>query len=202
MPNRKFTKRRSSRRPKQSFKKRVLSVMKSSAELKEVVETSTDTSLTDASSFSETITNPAQGDGDNQRIGDRLEIKDLSIKASVFSGTASGLVRCYVYQSMGDVLPQNMILLPNDFYLKIQDSQSKYKVLYDRVISLDPDYRSSYLFNIRIPVKKMGKKAIHFDAAASTVVDGGTILIKITTDNTTVSQMTVDCNYRYRYVDI
>ncbi len=193
------------RKPKQSFKKRVLTVMKANAELKENFGTGTDTSLIAGSGFADDlINNIAQGDGNGQRIGDHIEVKDLSIKASVFSGTASGLVRCYVYQGLEDNPPDTtaMTLAPNDFFPSLQDTNSKYKVLYNKVISLDPDYRSSFLFNIRIPAKKLGLQRIEFDAAAETIVGGGLVKMRIETDNTTASQMTVDSNYRLRYVDL
>ncbi len=201
MPHRKNSRRHN---PKKSFKKRVQAVIMASAELKEIAETATDSSLTLASPFSDNIPGSIpQGDGDGQRIGDRIEVKDISIKASVFSGTASGLVRCIVYQGLEDNPPDtaSMTLGPNDFYPPLTSTNSKYKILFDRVISMDPDYRSSFLFNIRIPAKKLGKKNIEFDSGAETLLSGGLVVLRITTDNTTATQMTVDSNFRLRYVD-
>ncbi len=91
------------RRPKsrkmpfsQAQVKAVKRIANSQKDLKSKEVASADTSLTNASGFAEDVIGGCaitQGNLDNQREGDQLVLKDVSIKVSLQSGSANGLVR-------------------------------------------------------------------------------------------------------------
>lgn len=180
--------------------KAIKKIAQASGELKHLDVTFTSAGLVSSGSLSDK-TNLAipQGDGEGQRVGDQLDVKDMHIKAQINSGTANGSVRMFVYQHLEDTDPSVGNLLPNDFWPTIQTSLQKYKILYDRTINLDSDGKSNHLFDAKI--KKFGVSKISYDTGASTVTGPGEISINFSTNNATASQVTVDCNCRVRYYD-
>lgn len=182
-------------------KKQVLSLINKQDDVKVKEEAFTDSSLTEASPASDQVPGAiAQGDGDAERIGDRLRFKDISYRYQVNSGTASGLVRFTMYQELEDEEPDmNTFVLPNDFWPDLNASVAKYQILVDKVIELAPDIKERHLFSGRIPVKKLRMKGLEYADASTTIRGGGQLRIRILTDNTTASQMTVDGNYKVRY---
>lgn len=206
--NRKMYRKKNYRKKRMLFSRKqvkaISKIAQHSGELKFGDEqTATSASLIATSDFTDSLIPAiAQGDALNERIGDDIILKDVRIRANVSAGTASGLVRCYVIQTFQDLANYSGAfndILPNDFMPTINDTGgNKYKVLYDRVVNLDSDSLSNYLFNITL--KKFPMKKVSFDAGATTIQKGA-INIFISTLNTTASQMTVDCNSRIRYYD-
>lgn len=187
-----------------TMRKQVIKLTQAQSELKKKDETATDTSLTAASPFIMAITpDPVQGVGKDQRIGDTIKLGKISLKALVCAGTANGLVRAFVYQALDDVSPSNVSDVgPNEFFPDIQSSITRYAVLYDRTVMINPEQRSDYQFNIELNPKKYKVKNINFDSASTSINGGGALFLAITTNNTTTTQMTVDCNARERFFDM
>lgn len=52
-----------------------------------------------------------QGDGQNERIGDELTIKDYNFKINFTSGTTNGTVRLILFQNLGDLNMPALALL-------------------------------------------------------------------------------------------
>lgn len=184
--------------------KAIQKISQRSGELKHVDSSSTHTSVVTGGGqnlYLSTATLPAQGDGENQRVGDQINIKSVRFKAQVNCGTANGSVRCYVVQHLDDTVATINNLDPNDFFPTLQTSLTKYKVLYNKVIQLDPDGKSNHIFMVDIPAKRLKIKRLNFDSAASTLTGGGDISFHVTSNNATASQMTSDLNTRFSYYD-
>lgn len=203
----KYVRRRYRKRAAPFSKKQVAAIKKisnSQDELKEKTATASSSGIVSGTGFNNILASmrPAQGDDHNQRIGDMIRIRDVDIKCQVNCGTANGTVWAYAFQTLEDVGPSNMDNLdPNDFLPTLQESNTRYKMLYSKKVNLDPDGKSNHLFEVHIPSSKLGKKTVQFDAGAATVVGGGQIVFNVTTNNTSGSQIVVDCNDRCRYYD-
>lgn len=144
---------------------------------------------------------PAQGDGDDQRVGDQIRLKEVAFRSQVATGTANGSVRCYVIQHLDDAVATVNNLDPNDFFPNLQASGTKYKVLYDRLIALDPGHKEDHVFDVRIPASKLRIKKLNMDTGATTLQGGGDISFHLTTNNTAATQITTDTNCRVKYYD-
>lgn len=145
-----------------------------------------------------------QGDGEAQRIGDQLRIKDLHARFLVDAGTAQGAVRVTIFQQLEDVLPAGVPTSTGSvqqFWPNIQTSLTKYQKLYDKVVYLDGNGKSSHLFDIKIPASKLMIKKWNYDSGATSLTGGGQIRGSIMTNNLTALQMTVNGVQRIRYYD-
>lgn len=189
--------------------KAIHKIAQQSGEMKQIQGTSTDSSLVDGSHFNHSFLTIAKGDDDNQRIGDKINVKDLHYKAVVNSGTASGVCRVIIYQLLRrpETTAETGVgiagLLPNDFYPNNEDVPVKYKILYDKIFYVNSVSKPQHLINVRIPARKLAIKQLEWDAdtGASAELLSGFISMCISTTNTTVSQMTVDSNLKIRYYD-
>lgn len=200
---RKYRKRRKSSK---SFAKKVMAVVNKKQELKTKQSSGSDASLIATSGFVQEMneTAVAQGLDDDERVGDNLNLKYIHFKAAVSSGSANGLVRCFVIQDLENASPNGIgatLPLPNDFFPNQQVANARYQILYDRTVEIDAANRPNYLFNIRIPASKLKIKKIHYDDGATTLSGGGNVRLFMTTLNTTASQMTVDSNLKMAWYD-
>lgn len=184
--------------------KAIKKISQSSGELKEEKEIGTSASLTDTTPFTMTAGGVIpQGDGNGERVGDKIRIKDCSFRCQLECGTASGTVRVVAFQELEDEEPDmSSLSVPNDFWPDIQTSVAKYQVLYDRSFCMDPEVLSHKLINLNFPAKKLRVKYKEFASASTTLRSGGEVRIRILTNNTVINQMTVDCNSRIRYYDM
>lgn len=202
------------RRKTRMFKKRtpfnkkqvkaIRKIAETSGELKYANITDTSSSLTNATAMSIVMPDIAQGDGDNQRIGDRITLRDYSVKAILNSGTANGLVRVYAIQfpdASETSVPELANLLPNDFYPTSEDIDGvKYRILYDRVFKVGSATNQVQLVNFKLSGKKLNRMIeYNADAGAAADIIKNRIVVYFTTENATASQITVDSNCRIRY---
>ncbi len=186
--------------------KQVKKIALSQGELNHLDTAISSASLTASSAFTlNSFFDIGQGDAENQRVGDQLQIKDLKINVRISAGSANGIVRCVMWQQLDDAQPTGMggysNLPPGDFLPTIQVSITKYKVLKDFYFDLNSAGKNNKFLKIRIPAKMLAHKKINFDSGASTITGPGKIHFKLTTNNTTASQMVVDGNARASYYD-
>lgn len=199
MPNQNNRKRKS----KTSFKKKVLAVINERSELKQLVTTVSTTSIVETGKFalveSASFVIP-QGDGDGQRVGDVIYLKDIDVRVSLNAGSAQGQMRLFAYQELEDEEPTSLItaLNPDEFWPRLRESDAKYRILMDKSFSLSSQEPVKH-FNLKLnnfPIKKLS-----YDAGATTIEGGGLINMNVSTMNTTADQMSGTATIRVRYYD-
>lgn len=198
-----YRKKRSFRRPfNKGQVKAIRKIALRSGEIKELVGSLSDGSIVTASANPVAISyTMAQGDGEGERIGDEITIKDISVNMVINSGTANGSIRVIFYQKLSDTtdLTSNMTDI-NDYYPSLKNSTGAYKILYDRNFQLDPDGVSNKFVRVKFN-KQLKVHKINYDAGASTFNNTGTVLGLILTNNATASQITMTGKSRIRYYD-
>lgn len=193
-------------------KKQVSAIRKiaqKSGELKFVEQTSTSSGLYTGGSQTIDFPTIAQGDDENQRIGDKIYIKDYQFRGTINSGTANGLIRIFAFQldttSDGQANPSALTnLSPNDFWPNSESVDGpRYKILYDKMYKVDPNNNPNQFFKFKISSNKLMNKQIEFsdDAGAASDIIKGRIVVRLTTTNATATQITTDINSRVRYYD-
>ncbi len=207
--------RRQSRKPRRSNKsglnrtekKQVLNLIKKREELKYIDSNETDSSLISTSGFAmDGIPTIVQGDDNAERIGDSINLKSLRFQVLLKSGTASGLVQAFVFQELTDTAPSGISInhssVPiNSPFPKMDVAHQAYKILFNRRFVLDDSNMDTKYLDIKLPASKLGIKKITFESPTGNIVTSGKVSLYIKTDNTTASQMTVDCNCRVEYYD-
>lgn len=196
---------RNSRKSNKTFAQRVKKVLEKEAETKYSIASTTDTSLINTSGTQHNcIGTITQGDAENERIGDKIKVKDLQIRLTLKSGTVSDLVRVYLYQTKGDLANFGGSLndlYPQSFFPTLEETNGNvYKVLFNRVYQMAPDINETKFLQLTIPAKKLLVKNIEFDAGLTTIMNGA-IQLGIETTNTTASQMTAQVDTKLRYYD-
>lgn len=206
-----YKKKRVMKRRGKVFTKKQVKVIKklalSTGELKSFETTSTNSSLVASTGdgHSGVLAIP-QGDGDEERVGDQIRIRDIHYKVLLTSGTANGAVRVVLYQELGNDNPLSSAsdFLPNALLPKLADlgtASAGYKILFDRVYYLSAASVPNKVVNIRIPASKLKYSKIDYSTSAGTTPSKGDINLYIGTNNTTASQMTTSINCRTRYYD-
>lgn len=180
--------------------KAIKTISQHSQELKKNVTTDSSASITETAPFtpSNALT-IAQGDGDGERVGDKIKIKDIHWKVNLRSGTVNDVVRAYVVQFFNNSISGELAINPNEFHLDTDATDGlKYKILYDKTFQLNSVNQPSRQLDIKI--KKPPMSLLEYDAGATTL-DKGQINLVITTLNTTASQMTGSSSCKVRYYD-
>ena len=196
MPSRQ---RRNKRMNNKTFAEKVKKVIEKQAETKYSLSSTTDSSLINTSGVQHNcIGTIVQGDAENERIGDKIRVKDLK------SGTVSDLVRVYLYQVKGDLANFSGSLndiYPQSFFPTMEETNgNQYKILFNRVYQLAPDISENKFIKMTIPAKKLFVQQVEFDAGATTFMNGA-IQLGIETPNTTATQMTAQVDTKLRYYD-
>lgn len=153
----------------------------------------------------------AQGDGDDERIGDKLFIKDLDYKIQLSAGLVDDLVRVYIVQYDTDrtsyATSTNFpVGSGNDsivsFMPDMDDTNgNKYKVLYDKVFKIgEKNNQENRLIKIHIPGQRLLNKYVEFDDTATTIIKGE-IDCSVITNNTTATQIVANSIFRLRWYD-
>ncbi len=193
------------RKSKQSFSMRVKNVIKSQAEVKYSLAATTDSSLINTSGTQHNcIGTIIQGDAEDERIGDKIRVKDLQVRLTLKSGTVSDLIRVYLYQVEGDLAnfsgSMNDIF-PQSFFPTLEESNGNhYKILFNRVYQMAPDINETKFIKLNINAKDLLVQQIEFDAGATTLLNGA-ITLGIETPNTTASQMTAQVDTKLRFYE-
>lgn len=195
------------RRRRLPFTKRQAKAIKklavSTTELKEYTTSFSDASVVQKNIQLFTYANIVQGDGDGERIGDEINVRDLDIRFSMKSGTASCVGIIYIIEQLGDednfYTDFNTNFTDINTYLpNYQTAGERYKVHVARKFSINsvnmPDRQ--FRFKIKPIIKK-----INYPATTGLPHDKGKLFMLIATNNSTATQITLEGNYRYRYYD-
>lgn len=198
---RRYRKRSNYKRPfSRKQVKAIRKIAEKSGELKSKQYNNTDNDLQSTFNMNTGALSIAQGTDDDERIGDSIYLHKVQARFQV-NTLVSSTLRLFAFQCLEEVAPSGVSTLkPNEFWPNIQVSGARYKVLYDRVINIDPDSKGSMLLKVDIPGKKLKIKKIPFDEGAATMKNGQ-VLIYLTSTNTTASQITVDANLKAYWYD-
>ncbi len=187
--------RRRSRKPRRTFPKRVMTVVNRGREKKffAVTTAASGTTLTDTPQVTDLLV-PVQGDGNNQRVGDILELQQLEMRweirnndvvvASTTVLSHSTISRIIVFQWHNPTVPIAADILGsvadviNTFSVYLLNPQEKFTILMDRNVRLvNPGPKIDGINEISIPAragghlkvfqKRLSKKVI-FDTGAAT----------------------------------
>lgn len=205
MSKRSFPKRtnRVSRKMYSAVSKIVSKQLRKKIEFKSLDDNNTTTSLVSSGVFTVfrgELNYPIQGDGPSNRDGNFINLDRLKMRACV-NTTVSALIRMLCVFVPGTNLNEDTGLTsalqigPNEFLPRYE---GKYSVLYDKVISIDPDNKGTILLQKDLVLK--GKK-VQFNGTTSGDLETGEIWCFLSTDNTTVSAISVDVNTRLYFHD-
>lgn len=118
------------------------------------------------------IQNLSQGDGQGNRQGDEIQPQSLMVRGYVkATGSQQGNVRLIAIQYKNDTqLTDAQVPSPEEFFPDPDETSSRYKVLFDRVYSLNPDGKECHFLKFKIAGRKMSK--VKFDEGATTIRSG------------------------------
>lgn len=205
-------------RKKYSNKKRMLfskrqvkaihKIAQNSGELKSKEDLSNNTSsITESSPLSYNLTTMAlaQGDGSNERVGDKIRIKDIQYRIRVKPGslgydTTNGHVyRLLVIQGSNNDVGGVSNINPLEFFSTQQSNDSKYKILYNKIFRINPDSIETKFHIIKLEGHKFNQ--VIFDSGATTVSQNE-IALRLTPLTTTALQLQADYSVRLRFYDV
>lgn len=192
------------RRQAKAIKK--LSVASSELKVKEDLANNLG-SFTDSAPFQYSMNTMAlaQGTDDDERIGDKIKVKNITYKLRIKPGSAGynttdgHMYRvCAVQTYDADAITAAVIPNPLENWPDYQTSNVKYKVLYNKVITLNPDVSNSKYHIINIQGKRL--REIIFDNALTTLQTNHIdLFIKpLTTVN---NQLQADYSVKLSYYD-
>lgn len=186
--------------------KAIIKLSHKSQELKQKLDTETDASVTASAPFHHDIGDfaLAEGTGQDERIGDNIKIKDLMFLIRVIPGsvgfntTTGHTYRLFVYQNYDDSSILAVMPGPLEFYPNPSIVNTSYKVLYNKVITLNPDNTNNKFHKIKIKGNML--KKVNFDIGASTITSNNVrCVLKPITD--TANELQVVSSARIRYYD-
>ncbi len=194
------------RRPKQSFAKKVKSVLYKEAEKKYKDATASDTSLinTDARSLDGAVRTSlggiTQGDTVNTRDGSQIMLKGLSLNL-LMTTTVSASVRFMLIQFPNaeaglDFSPLDSIGV-NGQLPRQNEIEGIYKVMWDRTLDIDPDSKGS------VSIKKyfkIMKKVVYKDSVTNPIYNS--LSLYAFTNNTSASAISISADSRFHFKDI
>jgi len=195
--------RRHRRKPKQSFSKRVKTVIHNEAENKYLDDSVTDTSLidTDSNSLNNGIAiQVPQGDGESSRDGNKIEAKGLTMRLLLTTTTSASvrflLIKAPVFDAGLDFgTPFGAIGVNGQLP---RNTEGKYKVLWDKVLNVDPDSKGS------IAIKRYQPLNCKFEYISSSTAAPirNNVLFYAYTNNSTASAISVALDTRLHYRDV
>lgn len=206
MPYRKKRSYKPKRRKNLPFtKKQVKAVRKiaqTSNEVKYTDESFNSTNIYAGNGLQVNLSAIPQGDGNSNREGDSVRPQSITLRAMLeSSSTTPALIRCYAIQQLSGTTPTSInAISPDNFFPTMDVADEPYKVLYDRVLSVNPNGGEKKLFRIKIPYNKL--KKIHYEKGTSTT-SYGDIKFYFVPDASvsTGNGIEVDGNLRLRYTD-
>lgn len=196
---------RRQRRSTKSFSQRVKNVIKKQAEVKySIPATLHSTSLTVSGGLQHNCVGAiSQGDSKNERIGDKIKVKDLQVRLTLKHTDYGHMVRVYLYQvrgKLGDFDNALNDIYPQDFFPNLEKTDGHtYKVLFNRVYPLEVGKAYKFL-KLNIPAKKLLIDEIQFDEASSNILDGE-IMLGIETTSTTANEVSSWVSTKLRFYD-
>ncbi len=198
MPYKKVSSRRFKKKPfSRKQVKAIKKIADNSGEVKFEDDSAVNTNLRDTSNNQHNLTGVVQGDNQSERIGMKVKLQRLMIKASVVS-TQPRSLRMYVIYFPSDAnvtLGELDDILPNEFYPRDTDLP-RYQILWDRCYSLDANKG----FTIKKSIDLKGRVQSYSDTTANAI--NGDLFVIYTTDNQTASAVSVDSHARLLYTDV
>lgn len=147
----------------------------------------------------------AQGTDNDERIGDKIKIKDLTYLLRIKPGSAGydttngHVYRIYAVQYLGSNTPASLDgINALDFFPNAETADVKYKILHNRIYKINPDSQETKYHMVRLNGNKM--KQIVFDDAATSVSQNN-IKFNVVPLTTTVDQLQSDLSVKIRYYD-
>lgn len=148
----------------------------------------------------------AQGTDNDERIGDKIRIKDLSYIVRLYPGsagydtTAGHQYRICVIQeldngSFGTASFPN----PGEFWPNAESADVRYKILFNKVYLLNPDDTNSKRHEFKIMGKKL--RQVVFDDGVTTISQNN-VKMAVIPLTTTANQLSVSTTARIRYYDV
>lgn len=183
--------------------KAVRKIANTSGEIKKVETNNDDTDIYSgaSSSIDVGLTNIIQGDGDSQRIGDKLNIKKLLIRGVLDAKSSqSALCRLYIIQALFDTTGSGLTTIkPDEFFPDSEAVGGRYKVLYDKIMTVNPNGNEKKFFKVSLNGNKFAP--VKYDAAATSINYGRVFCSLLTDDNVTTGNLDMDCNVKLYYTD-
>ncbi len=192
------------RKSSSSFEKKVLKIVNKQAEKKVIDQSESDTSIVSGQPLNMAQTMAAQGDGDNQRDGDRMRL--LSIRWRCELALLPAASEGAVIRFIGLRLPGTNVdgsapiadftgVEPNNFYTR--DLPYKYKVLFDKNVSIGGGSTSKKL----IQLSHKCNDEIVFDGTAATDNVNFKYYLLGTTSHGTATELAAEVNSRMVFTD-
>lgn len=145
-----------------------------------------------------------QGDGDNQRIGNRVFLKGIKLKTLVDTSASMSLRFMLLRFPIFSTAIQTAVNTDFDgatvgiIGQLPRNVDYKYQVLLDRVLNIDPDHKGVLAHSRYYKINKH----VEYVAAATSSPNRNHILLLVYTNNTTADNINIDCNGRAFYKDI
>ena len=198
-----YNNRRYKRKPRQSFVKKVKNILQNEAENKFLDDSVSDTSLinTDSNSLQNGIAiQVPQGDSENERLGNKLNAKGMTMRFLITTTVSASirflLIKTPVFDAGLDFNTPFAAVGVNGQLPR--NTEGKYKVLWDRVMNIDPDSKGS------VAIKRYQRLncKMEYIASATAAPIRNNVLLFVMTNNTTGSAINVDLDTRLHYTDL
>lgn len=187
-------------RKKKQFKKAVAKVLYSLAEHKWIQGNASSTSLTFLLPLASTMNLIFPGNPESGRIGAKMTMLSLALRYQIIKDPNLGgaiNVRCYVVESLEENDPANLPGSPIGLFPTLSQSNSRYKVWYDRCHDMSSNVNENIVVKKRIPLKK---HQIRMDGLTNTFLRGKLVIFFVT-DNTIANNIAIDVDHRVIYND-
>lgn len=185
---------------KKQFKKAVARVLYSLAEHKWIQGLASATSLTTLTPLESTMNLIFPGNPESGRIGTKMTMLNLAFRYQIHidPNLAQTLnVRVYIIESLEELDPANLPASPLGLFPTLTQSNSRYKVWYDRSHDMSPNVHEDIVVSKRVALKK---HQIRMDGLTNTFLRGK-LRIFFVTDNSTANAVAVECEHRVIYND-
>lgn len=160
------------------------------------------TTITDA--WQNTVLNDLSvGDGETNRDGNKVRMKSLQLKLSIVGNTSTPTNGCYVRIALVQLtkvrypeFTESQVYPTDISSLRNMNNTTRYKVWYDKIISLDMDVRPRYI------VDKFWKMSIpvNFYSSTATDIENNAFALMYLT-NLSTNQPLMTGNARIRFID-
>lgn len=188
--------------------KAIVKLAQKSGELKQKSDIETMTSLVETNPHLHDLGDFAisQGTDNDERIGDKIKIKDLSYIVRLYPGsvgydTSAGHQYriCCIQELDNGSFATASFPNPDEFWPNSETADVRYKLLYNKVVVLNPDVKNSMRHEFRISGNKL--KQVVFDDALATISQNN-VKMAVIPLSTTANQLSVTTNARIRYYDV
>lgn len=155
----------------------------------------------------------AQGDGNNQREGDKVSLRYATLHLALTRADTSNIIRVLMvatpsatYAGLTDVLQypnwtsaaEGVLCSP--YKVKATNSEQTYQILMDKTYTLSGDI-STVVDKIKLKMPKKGKNC-EFVGTNSVMPNNYNVSLLAISDSTGVSHPTIAYQFRFKYIDL